>query len=227
MKAFKKVALPCTTVQTLSVGVPLPAGPITSSWLGPSLLPPPLLLRRPPPSPVRGVLAAKSVSARDMSLPPALIPPPRPPPRPEVKRPAGEAIVPLRIWDTRSSTAFSAGIIPSGSEHLPASASAAAAAASADRVGPPAPPLPSPPTVPVCVLCLSARLRKATPAKRSNAALRRRLRPRRRPSLRSLAAVLTKQQQPGAGYASLDLLGNFVDNHDVDRIATTCGAGKK
>ena len=43
MKDFTILDLPIIA-QKLPVGVLLPAGPITSSWLGPPLLPPPLLL---------------------------------------------------------------------------------------------------------------------------------------------------------------------------------------
>ena len=40
------------------------------------------------------------------------------------------------------------------------------------------------------------------------------------PSFLRLARVLSEQLT--AGYTALDLLGSFVDNHDTDRIATTC-----
>jgi len=43
-----------------------------------------------------------------------------------------------------------------------------------------------------------------------------------RPSFHSLAATLSTMQREG--FERLDLLANFVDNHDVDRIATTCRA---
>mmetsp|Transcript_14117 Transcript_14117/g.29868 ORF Transcript_14117/g.29868 Transcript_14117/m.29868 type:complete len:440 (+) Transcript_14117:1-1320(+) len=42
------------------------------------------------------------------------------------------------------------------------------------------------------------------------------------PDLRALAAVAT--QQAAAAYASLDLLANFADNHDLPRLSRTCAA---
>jgi glycosidase len=47
-------------------------------------------------------------------------------------------------------------------------------------------------------------------------------RPPRRPSLRPVGAIVERQRRER--YASLDLLGNFLDNHDFDRIGSACAS---